>query len=136
MTKDEREQLAEVNPEIILYDDLEDAFLGVCRRFNQEPIALYDYHKCIEIRMEDGASYEEASEFHEVNTMGAWVGEFTPAFLVTLDDAPLRSAAQERDRILARAKKIYETKGSTLHNPGDMIRFLIEELEKENGPEK
>jgi len=88
-----RDQLAEVNPDIIFYDGLEDAFIGVCRRFNHEPIAIYDYHKCIEIRMEDGGSYEEASEFHEYNTMGAWVGDNTPAFLVRLEDPPMPEPA-------------------------------------------
>lgn len=80
-----REQISEINPEAILYDGLEDAFIGLCRRFSNEPVALYDYERCIAIRMEDGGSYEEASEFHEFNTMGAWVGEHTPAFLVRLE---------------------------------------------------
>ena len=136
MTEEEweqtREQLAEVNPEIVLYDGLEEAFLGVCRRHTQETVAVYDYYKCIEIRMRDGGTYEEASEFHEFNTMCAWVGECTPAFLVTLDQEPLSQVKAERLRIIARAKEILETKGSQLHNPTEMIRFLIDELEKED----
>lgn len=86
MTKDEREELANLNPEMILYDDLEEAFIGVCRRFGQEPIAMYDYNKCIEIRMRNGVSYEEAIEFHEYNTMGLWAGQHTPAFLIRIKD--------------------------------------------------
>ena len=128
-----REQLGEVNEDMVLFDGLEEAFLGVCRRFGQEPIALYDYYKCIEIRMRDGGTYEEAAEFHEFNTMGLWVNEHTPAFLVTLDQEPLSQAKAERQRILARAKEILETMGSRLHNPTQMIRFLIDELEKEDG---
>ena len=88
-----KEQAAEANEDMLFCDGLEGAFLGICRRFGREPIALYDYHKCIEIRMEDGGTYEEASEFHEYNTMGAWVGENTPAFLVRLEDSPLPAPA-------------------------------------------
>ncbi len=135
MTKEEwkqiREQLEEVSPEIVLFDGLEDAFLGVCRRFNQEPIAIYDYYRCIEIRMKDGGTYEDASEFHEFNTMGAWVGDHTPAFLVTLDQEPLSQVKAERPRILERAKTIRKAMGSRLHNPGQMIDLLIRELENE-----
>lgn len=79
------DELRESFPDIVVYDDLEDAFLGICRRFGQEPIAIYDYDKCIEIRMRDGASCEEACDFHEFNTMGTWAGERTPAFLLTID---------------------------------------------------
>lgn len=74
--------LADSYPEMTLYPDLEEALVGICRTFGREPVAIYDYEKCIEIRMRDGMSYEEAVEFHEFNTMGSYVGEFTPAFLI------------------------------------------------------
>ena len=83
------ERLAEVNPDYVLCDGLEAAFIGVCRKFGQETVALYDYHKCIDIRMEDGGTYEEVVEDLEFNTMGAWVGTSTPAFVVTLEEGPL-----------------------------------------------
>ena len=41
------EQLAEDNPEALLADGFEDAFLGICERFGQPPLATYDYGKCI-----------------------------------------------------------------------------------------
>ena len=87
-----KEQIAEANPDAVLYDGLEDALIGICRRFGQEPVALYDYDKCIEIRLRDGGTYEEVVEFHEYNTMGAGLGEHTPAFLVPLE----AQTAQER----------------------------------------
>lgn len=128
-----REDLAEINPDIILYDDLKDAFLGICRKFGKEPVALYDYHKCIEIRMRDGGTYEEAEEFHEYSTMGAGFGECTPAFLVTLDGECLRTVRQERWRILDRAREIRHMMGSRAQRPTELIDRLIEELEKEDG---
>lgn len=42
---------------------------------------FYDRDKCIEILMlRDHMSYETAVEFFEFNTIGAWMGENTPAF--------------------------------------------------------
>jgi len=81
---------AETDGEGILYDNLEEALIGICRRFNQPPVAMYSYDKCIEILMrdsegEEGLSeedrYFQAVEHFEFNTLGAWVGEYTPAFL-------------------------------------------------------
>lgn len=87
------EQLEEVTDgEGILYPDYEEALIGICRRFGRPPVALYDYNKCIEILMEsfkDGDDeieeeilYLQAAEHLEVNSLGAWVGEYTPAFAV------------------------------------------------------
>lgn len=84
------EQLAEeTEGEAIFYPNLEEALVGICRRFNQPPIALYSYNKCIEILMRDsegeGLDEEErylmAVEHFEFNTLGLWAGEYTPAFL-------------------------------------------------------
>ena len=74
----------ETEGEGILYPNYEEALIGICRRFNQAPVALYDYKKCIEILMRDAedeeTAYEQAVEWFDFNTIGAWVGEYTPAF--------------------------------------------------------
>lgn len=68
--------------ELILADGFEDACLGVVRSFNTLKV-LYDYRKCVEILMSrDGMDEEGAHEFLEVNTLGAYVGEGTPAYLM------------------------------------------------------
>ena len=74
------EQLREENPDALLADGFEQAFVGICRRFGQPPIALYDRRKCLEILVAEGSSEEEAEEFFDYNTLGAWVGEHTPAY--------------------------------------------------------
>jgi hypothetical protein len=74
------DRLAEENPDALLADGFEEALVGVCRRFGQNPLAAYDYDKCIEILMRD-MSYEEAVEYFEFNVIGAYVGENTPVFL-------------------------------------------------------
>lgn len=70
--------------DMLTMDGYDDCISGVCLRFNQEPIIIYDRSKIIDKLMAEGATFEEAEEFHEFNQAGAWVGERTPAFLVSL----------------------------------------------------
>ena len=67
--------------EPVLYDGLEDAFIGMSFRFGQEPIACYDFDKVIEGLMKDGMSEDEAVEFFDFNIIGGWNGDQTPCFL-------------------------------------------------------
>lgn len=104
MTRDEiveriEEQIGEAGEEIILFDGMEDAFLGVAERF--EPVtvddnvgqrrevggehryfALYSYAKMVEILTADGdLTEEDACEYLEFNTVGLYAGPNTPAIL-------------------------------------------------------
>lgn len=46
------------------------------------PVLVYDADLVIAQMMKhDGASYEEAVEWHEFNTFDAWLGDGTPIFL-------------------------------------------------------
>jgi hypothetical protein len=68
---------------VIFADGFEDALLGVVQQFSNTPVVCYDYDKCIEVLMSrDGMPYEEAVEYFEFNTIGAWVGTSTPFFLI------------------------------------------------------
>lgn len=68
----------------LLADGFEDAFVGMAQQFNKY-FAIYDRAKCIQILIErDGMTHEDAEEFFEFNTQGAWVGETTPAFLTQM----------------------------------------------------
>ena len=81
LTSEERDRLADANPDALLADGFEEAYIGVCLRFNTA-LAAYDYDKCIDVLMKrDGMSYEEAVEFFEFNTAGAYVGPSTPGLL-------------------------------------------------------
>ena len=82
MTFDEKkEELAMINEEIVLADGFEAALIGYGEQFNKT-FAIYDRAKCIQILMErDGMTLEEANEFFEFNTIGAFVGELTPCFV-------------------------------------------------------
>ena len=67
--------------EIVLFDDIPEAFVGVAERFGMDPVAAYDYDKCIEIYMEDGGTQEDAEEHFGFNVIGTWAGDRTPVFL-------------------------------------------------------
>jgi len=75
-----REWCAEIDPEIILADGFEDAFLGFAEQFSSGPVAVYDRAKCIEVLVKQDMTHEEAEEYFEFNVAGAYVGERTPLF--------------------------------------------------------
>jgi len=77
------EALGEENPDALLADGFEEAFIGICRRFSLPPLAAYSVEKCLEIIMKNGASHEEAVEHFDFNVIGSWVGEGTPVFIQT-----------------------------------------------------
>tara|TARA_R100001015_G_C4446543_1_gene38223 strand:+ start:13 stop:255 length:243 start_codon:yes stop_codon:yes gene_type:complete len=72
------------NDKNILYaDGLEDAFIGIIHSKGSQPKACYDYDKCINVfKSRDGMTHEEAVDFFHYNVSDAYVGEYTPAFLV------------------------------------------------------
>lgn len=83
MQKNIREILQQVmtrDEELILADGLEEAFIGVARKFGK-PFAVYSKAKTLEVMMSHGMSEEEALEFFTFNVEGAFVGDQTPAFM-------------------------------------------------------
>ena len=68
--------------ELITADGYDEAFLGVADRFGKEPVAVYSYEMCIQILMRDNdMSHEEALEFFEYNTIGAFLSDDQPIYL-------------------------------------------------------
>jgi hypothetical protein len=59
------------------------AIIGLAERCGQPTLVAYDRQRCIEVLMADGMDHDEAEEFFEFNTAGAWVGEGTPIFIDT-----------------------------------------------------
>ena len=81
--KEINEYAAEVEEEIVIYDEFEDAIIGLADRFGMDTSVAYDYDKVIKILMED-MSYEEAVEHFDFNVIGGWVGDSTPVFIKVL----------------------------------------------------
>jgi hypothetical protein len=83
-----RERLVDQNggEELMFLDDekFDKAIVGLCDRFGEPTVVIYDRDKVIEALKEDGMDYEEALEYFEFNIAGAWMGSLTPAFLTVL----------------------------------------------------
>jgi len=72
--------------DILLADGFEEAFMGVSESYGLKPRACYDSTKCLDILCDrDGMELEEAMEYFNFNVVGAYVGEFTPAFIFLFD---------------------------------------------------
>ena len=79
--EDPFDELSEVNPEALLADGFDDAYLGYVINTHHRSVAVYDALKCVEILMEDGMTEDEANEYLEFNTFCAYVGPDGPLFI-------------------------------------------------------
>lgn len=80
------EELAEVNPEAMVANGFEDAYIGFTVGIGT-PVAVYDYAKCVEVLMSrDDMSEEEAIEYLDHNTVYAYVGASTPLFIHSVEN--------------------------------------------------
>lgn len=61
----------------------DEAILGIAHRFGGLAVVAYDRGRVIDVLMRDGLDREEAEEFFEFNTIGAWMGDATPVFIDT-----------------------------------------------------
>ena len=80
-----REEIAEQYGEELLFldppEDFDRCILGVASRCGMEPVVVYDREEVINSLMLGGMDREEAEEWFEFNTAGAYVGPRTPMFL-------------------------------------------------------
>lgn len=76
------ESLAEMNPDALLADGLEDALIGYTLNTHHAHVAVYSYPKCIDILVaRDGMAPEDAEEYLSFNTLCAYVGENSPLYV-------------------------------------------------------
>ena len=57
-----RDELAEIDPDLMLMDGFDDCILGICESFGGESVVAYDYDKVIASLESQGMTYEEAVE--------------------------------------------------------------------------
>lgn len=75
--------MSEVESAIFLEPStFDEAIIGVAHRFGMDPVVAYDRTIVIDILARD-MSREDAEEFFEFNTIGAWMGDLTPVFIDT-----------------------------------------------------
>ena len=93
-TKELKEAIAEINPDAILFDDIDEAIIGMGQQWASKTIVVYDREKCIEILADKfkkdndtiEEAYSEAIEYFEFNIECAYVGEHTPFFFTPLEE--------------------------------------------------
>lgn len=71
----------ELGETVLTADGFDEAFVGIGYRCANQPCAVYDRDKCIEVLEGQGMTHDEAEEFFDFNTAGAYVGEQTPIFV-------------------------------------------------------
>jgi hypothetical protein len=78
------ERLAELNPDALLADGLEDALIGYTLNTHHAVVAVYDYAKCVDALVKrDGMTHEDAEEYLSFNTLCCYVGENSPLYVAT-----------------------------------------------------
>lgn len=79
-----REQIASTIEDALFLEpaDYDEAIIGVAHRFGMDPVVAYDRTIVIDILARE-MTREEAEEFFEFNTIGAWLGPSTPVFINT-----------------------------------------------------
>jgi hypothetical protein len=74
------ERLTQDNPNAILWDNLNDAVIGI----SDNHCAVYDIEKIVKcLQVNDDMSEEDAYEWVGYNILGVYVGEFTPIHIYT-----------------------------------------------------
>ena len=76
------ETLEEENPEAIVYDDADEAVLGLVYHNDKPPILAYSYIKWIKMLMDrDGMPEDEAVEYFDYNVDGLILGDNQPIII-------------------------------------------------------
>lgn len=79
--RDLRELIATYNPDALLADGLESAFVGIGMRCGQPSLAVYSIRKLVAYFVAQGMTEDEAQEHVDFNIVGALVGPGTPIWL-------------------------------------------------------
>lgn len=81
-----RDLLAEIDPDIILFDGLDDAIIGYADlKQSQTHVVVYSYEKIVKVHMDrDGMDLDEAREYVDLNIVGASLGDYTPVIVDVL----------------------------------------------------
>ena len=81
----DRDNLSNYNIDMLFLDGYsDDCLLGVRFKQNSEIVAAYDDSACIQNLISDGMTEEDAYEYFEYNTRGAYYNKNTPAIITLL----------------------------------------------------
>lgn len=75
------DELAEANPDALIPNGLDDAYIGYTVGINR-PVAVYSVEECIEcLCRREGITREEAEEYLDFNTFFAHFGPHSPIYV-------------------------------------------------------
>ena len=80
--KDIKDLYGDDEPEMLFADGYDKAIAGVVWDGERTRV-VYETEKILSILMEDGMSYDEASEYFDFNVAGSYMGVYTPLYLET-----------------------------------------------------
>lgn len=87
MDKNKREFIAQFNEDAVLWDDLDDAIIGL----TTNGVVVYDVNKIQEILYDgwkkdptDDVTMDDVIDYVEFNILCAYVGEFTPIHITSI----------------------------------------------------
>ena len=79
---DVKELIAEVNPEALMADGLDEAVIGIGSQHASPLVVIYDYDVCVRLFMQQNEwARDEAIEWMEHNVVCSYLGEHTPIFM-------------------------------------------------------
>ena len=82
------DHIGSMNPDAILVDGYNDCIVG----FTDDGRVVYEQTLMVaKLIREEGMGWEEALEYLDFNTFNAYVGEFTPLFIVLFDSKSLKN---------------------------------------------
>ena len=80
--KDIKDLYGDDEPGILFADGYDKAIAGVIWDGERTRV-VYETEKILSILMEDGMTYDEASEYFDFNVAGSYMGVYTPLYLET-----------------------------------------------------
>ena len=80
--KDIEDLYSDDEPDILFADGFDKAIEGVTWDGERTRV-VYETEKILSILMEDGMTYDEASEYFDFNVAGSYMGVYTPLYLET-----------------------------------------------------
>lgn len=75
--------LNDLNPDAVLFDNMDSAIVGVGYIGHMDPVAVYSRAKIYEKLLADGLSEDDAEEYYSSKFVNRWCAENTP---VIIDD--------------------------------------------------
>jgi len=93
------ELIAQINPEAIVVDGMEDALIGLAYRSGISPVVCYDKTECTKIVMkEHKLNYKEAREWLEENIFSIYTGVYTPIFIEDLRNDRFKNKTKSKNQ--------------------------------------